>query len=457
MTSKKKKDAPEPTIASTEEPRAVEVTGSNAVPPGAPTSDDGLDFFEVHIQQLGEAMDAVDPEPSVRLVLSQPKNEVSINFPVRMDDGSWRLYTGYRIQHNNIRGPFKGGIRYAPHVTSEEVKALAALMTYKCALADVPFGGAKGGVRIDPRAHSQAELERVTRRFTHDLGTNIGPDYDIPAPDMGTNAQTMVWMMDTYMNGMSSHLKNSVRGVVTGKSLLSGGSIGREKATGQGVMYTIDEWAEETNFNLDGCRFTVQGFGNVGSHAATLMSQAGGILVGVQDHTGAIVEPGGIDPRDLKRYVREHGGVGGYGRAQACTRDDFFAAKCDILIPAALEFQIGKHEAELIQARMIAEGANGPTTPMGEAILRDRGVTFLPDILANSGGVIVSYFEWVQNKRSESWQLREVDSRLKYRIREAYGRVREMATRKKVSNRTAALAVAIERLGASYAERGIFP
>jgi len=423
----------------------------------APAADTGLNFFEVHIEQLNEAMDVAEPMASTRLVLSQPKNEVSVNFPVRNDSGEYKLYTGYRIQHNNILGPYKGGIRYSVHVTQPEVKALAALMTYKCAIADVPFGGAKGGVRLDPRLHSRSELERITRRFTHDLGNNIGPEYDIPAPDMGTNAQTMVWMMDTYMNGMGSRQKNAVRGVVTGKSIGAGGSVGRDKATGQGVMFSIDEWAEERNFNLDGCRFTVQGFGNVGSHAAILMARAGAILVGVQDHAGAIAEENGIDPTDLAAYVAERGSVHGYARATEVDRDTFFSLRADIFIPAALEFQVGRHEAELLQAKVIVEGANGPTTPQGEAILASRGIEIIPDILANAGGVIVSYFEWVQNKRSESWPLREVDTRLKEKMQVAYANVRETAQRLNVSNRTAALIVAIEKLDAAYRERGIFP
>ncbi len=439
-----------------QEAGAVASKASNQSP-SLDMADGGLNFFQVHLAQLAVAMDAVDPDPSVRLVLSEPKNEITVNFPVRMDDGQWRLFTGYRIQHNNILGPYKGGIRYAEHVTQPEVKALSALMTYKCALIGVPFGGAKGGIRITPREHSRAELERVTRRFTHDLGGNIGPEYDIPAPDMGTNAQTMVWMMDTYMNAMTATHKNAVRGVVTGKSLNAGGSAGREKATGQGVMYSIDEWAEEHNFSLDGSRYIVQGFGNVGSFAADLMSKAGAICMAVQDHTGAIYSQAGLDPQALAAWVREHGGVAGFPGSEEITRDEFFSTKCDILIPAALEFQIGAHEAELIQAKVIVEGANGPTTPAGEAILEKKGIEIVPDILANAGGVVVSYFEWVQNKRSESWHLKEVDSRLKFMIGDAYQRVRATASELGVSNRTAALGCAIRRLAEAYAERGIFP
>ena len=430
------------------------------IDPPVPVSENAqsnqLNFFQVHLSQLHYAMDAASTSPLVRLVLSEPKNEVTVNFPARMDDGNWRLFTGYRIQHNNLLGPYKGGIRYSEHVTREEVKALSALMTYKCSLMQIPFGGAKGGVRVNPRLHSTNELEKITRRFVHDLGSNIGPEYDIPAPDMGTNAQTMVWMMDTYMNAQGSR-KNAVRGVVTGKSLSAGGSVGREKATGQGVMFAIDEWAEENHFNLDGCKFIVQGFGNVGSNAAKLMVKAGAILVGVNDHTGSIENQQGIDPKALSHHAAKTGGVAGYEKSSECSRLEFFGLKCDICIPAALEFQISGQEAEVLKCRVIAEGANGPTTPEGDRVLEGRGVEVLPDILANAGGVVVSYHEWVQNRRSETWDLKEVDRRLQHRMRSAYARVRAKAEELKVSNRIAALACALERLEVSYAERGIFP
>lgn len=428
------------------------------IDPPVPVSNvDDLNFFEVVLEQLDSAMNAVGTHPNVRLVLSEPKTEVIVNFPARMDDGSWRLFTGYRIQHNNIFGPYKGGIRYSEHVTQAEVKALASLMTYKCALMKIPFGGAKGGVRVSPREHSSSEIERITRRFTHDLGSNIGPEYDIPAPDMGTNAQTMVWMMDTYMNGYGIATKNANRGVVTGKSLNAGGSVGREKATGQGVVFAIDEWAEETSFNLDSASFIVQGFGNVGSNAAKILAKAGSQLRAVNDHSGSIKNDEGIDPRALTAWVKEHGGVAGYPDAAECTLPEFWATKCDICIPAALEFQIDAAEAESMQCRVVAEGANGPTTPRGDEVLRRRNITVLPDILANAGGVVVSYHEWIQNKRSESWHIKEVDSRLRYRMRTAYGEVRTLAKELNIPNREAAFGVALRRLEDAYLERGIFP
>lgn len=422
-----------------------------------PQEDDPNEFFSIHITQLEKALAAGNIAPHVRTILSQPKNEIIVNFPVRMDNGSFRLFTGYRIQHNNIMGPYKGGIRYHHDVTLGEVKALASLMTYKCALLEVPFGGAKGGVRTNTSELSTQELENITRRFTHDLGNNIGPEYDIPAPDMGTNSQTMVWMMDTYMNTQNNIDKNAQRRIVTGKSLLSGGSRGREKATGQGVVYCIEEWAEERGFTLDGCTFTVQGYGNVGSYTAMILSKLGAILVGVQDHTGSIVNPEGINPRKLADHTKKNGGIKGYSGAKAVESDDFWSAECDICVPAALELQIDDRVARMLKCRMIAEAANGPTTLSGERVLEERGIEVLPDILANAGGVVVSYFEWIQNKRSEAWQLHEVDARLRFMMRNAFQAMRGKARELNIDNRTAALVVSLDRINAVYLERGVFP
>lgn len=419
--------------------------------------DDPNKFFNIHIAQLNRAYGCTEVQPHVRTILGQPKNEIIVNFPVRMDDGHFRLFTGYRIQHNNIMGPYKGGIRYHHDVTLGEVKALAALMTYKCAMLEVPFGGAKGGVRINTREHSIYELERITRRFTHDLGNNIGPEYDIPAPDMGTNSQSMVWMMDTYMNTQNIIDKNAQRRIVTGKSLISGGSRGREKATGQGVVFCIQEWAEERGFNLDGCSFIVQGFGNVGSWSATLLSKLGAICIGVQDHTGSLYNPEGMNPRKLVDHVKEHGGVAGYRGGEAIANEEFWRIKCDICIPAALELQIDEKVAQDLDCKLVVEAANGPTTMGGEAVLAKKGTEILPDILANAGGVVVSYFEWIQNKRSESWQLKEVDDRLLFMMRRSYHEMRSRARERSVDNRTAAFSVALERLNAVYVERGVFP
>jgi glutamate dehydrogenase (NAD(P)+) len=415
------------------------------------------DFYRVHTVQLARCWQHVPIEDHVKLILSEPKNEVIVNSPVEMDDGSHRLFTGYRIQHNNIIGPYKGGIRYHHEVTLEEVKALASLMTYKCALVDIPFGGAKGGIRINPTEHSRDELERITRRFTHDLGNTIGPDYDIPAPDMGTDAQTMVWMMDTYMNMNNQKAKNAQQRVVTGKSLTSGGSRGREKATGQGVVYCIQEWANEHGIRLDGTTYMLQGFGNVGSHTAQIMSRLGAVLVGVQDHTGSVYNPKGIYPRKLIEYVDDAEGVAGYSGADEIDDDEFWGIDADICIPAALELQIDEDVANRLQCDVVVEAANGPATLEGEDVLKDKGIEIIPDIMANAGGVIVSYFEWIQNKRSEYWQLDEVDSRLNFIMKNAFHEMRAFARENDVDNRTAALAVALNRLNSIYVERGLFP
>ncbi len=416
-----------------------------------------LSVFEVAQAQLDRAAHVLRLDSSVHAILSQPKNELIVNFPVRMDDGSYRLFKGYRIQHNNIMGPFKGGVRFHTEVHLDEVKALASWMTWKSALLEVPFGGAKGGIKFDPREHSRAELERITRRFTHSLGSNIGPDYDIPAPDMGTNAQTMVWMMDTYMNSGSRELKNAVRGVVTGKSLTSGGSRGREKATGQGLVFVLQEWAKDRGFSLDGATVAIQGFGNVGSHAARILGRLGASVVAVQDHTGAVANPEGLHPKRLAEYVNRTGGVAGYDHGVAIDREAFFAAEADIFIPAALEMQITADTAPLMKSKVVVEGANGPMDIDGEEILRSKGVDVLPDVLANAGGVTVSYFEWLQNRRAETWSLDDVDKRLHGMMIAAYRTMRRLAIEHSVDNRTAAYCHALSRIQTVYLERGIFP
>ncbi len=417
----------------------------------------GTTFFETHISQFREAMNHVEIAPHVALILSEPKNEIIVNFPVMMDTGEYKLFTGYRIQHNNIMGPYKGGIRFHHDVTLQEVKALAAIMTYKCALLEVPFGGAKGGVALRSSAHSSSEIQKITRRFTHDLGNNIGPEYDIPAPDVGTNSQVMVWMMDTYMNMHNLIDKNAQKRIVTGKSIASGGSRGREKATGQGVVYAIQEWADEHGFRLDGSTYTLQGFGNVGSHAAAILSKLGASLLAVNDHTGTIINEEGLNVRKLTDHVRSTGGVKGYSNSEEITRDEFWATKCDICIPAALELQIDEKEAELLKCKLLVEAANGPTTLDGERVLKRRGIEVIPDLMANAGGVVVSYFEWIQNKRSEQWQLQEIDERLHFMMRRAFHEMRGFAREHDVDNRTAAFAVALNRINDVYAERGIFP
>jgi glutamate dehydrogenase (NAD(P)+) len=415
------------------------------------------DFFKVVQGYLDDAMKIADLPEWVGTILRQPKNEIIVNFPVKMDNGEIRLFKGYRIQHNNILGPFKGGIRYHEGVSLDDVKALAAMMTWKCALMNLPLGGGKGGIKFDPNSVSTEELKRVTRRFIHALGSNIGPETDIPAPDVGTDSRTMAWAMDTYMNTVGHISKQAVKGVVTGKPVASGGTLGREKATGQGVVHCITEWAEEHDFDLGGKTMIVQGFGNVGSNTAVILSKLGVSTIAVGDHTGYLYNPEGFNPHKLQEHVKKHRSISGYSAGKPITREEFFRIKADIFAPCALEAQVGADEATALQVRLVAEGANGPCTPEGEKILLDRGIDILPDVLANSGGVTVSYYEWVQNKRSESWTLEEVDSRLEKAMKRAYREVSELARQKKCSLRVAAYCVALQRIAAVYAERDIFP
>jgi len=393
----------------------------------------------------------------IRLILSQPKNEIIVNFPVRMDNGDVRLFKGYRLQHSSMLGPFKGGLRYHEGVSLDDLKALAAMMTWKCALMQIPFGGGKGGIKFNPHTVSKTELQRITRRFIHSLGNNIGPDYDIPAPDMGTNSQIMAWAMDTYMNTVGHVSKQSVKGIVTGKPVASGGTLGRDKATGQGVVHCITEWARDKNFDLEGATMTIQGFGNVGSFTAVLLSKLGVSLVAVGDHTGYLYNPEGFNPHKLQDYVQATGSIAGYPNGRIISREEFFSTKADIFVPAALENQIGRDEASALNVKLVAEGANGPCNPEGERVLLDRGIDLLPDVLANSGGVTVSYYEWVQNKRSEHWTLEEVDERLESAMKRAYREVVQFARTRKCDLRIAAYALALSRLEVVYKQREIFP
>jgi glutamate dehydrogenase (NAD(P)+) len=407
--------------------------------------------------QFNKAADLMKLDPSIRRILGTTMNEVVVHFPVRMDDGRIEVFTGYRVQHNNALGPFKGGLRFHPAVDIDEVRALATWMTWKCAIAGIPFGGGKGGIQMDPSKYSLTELERISRRFTFALGNTIGPEYDIPAPDVNTNAQIMAWILDTYQSMMPAHERQRMLHVVTGKPIEAGGSLGRDKATGQGVVYLIREWSKDRKFDLAGATYIVQGFGNVGSWAARLMKPFGSKLIAAEDVTGSIAHEAGIDPDELAKYVKGRGGVAGYPGAKPITHLAFLRTKADIFIPAALENQITGATAPLLNVRLVAEGANGPTDPDGDRVLFERKIDLLPDILCNSGGVIVSYFEWLQNKRSESWELQEVDCKLYRRIVDAYARVRETAQQFRVDWRTAAYIVALGRLERVYRERGIFP
>ncbi|MGF1469395.1 MAG: Glu/Leu/Phe/Val dehydrogenase [Sandaracinaceae bacterium] len=414
-------------------------------------------FFRVIQTYLREAAQYTDLPTHVADILSEAKNEIICHFPVRMDDGTTRLFRGYRIQHNNLLGPYKGGMRFHQEASLDDFKALASMMTWKCALMEIPFGGAKGGVQVNPWSLSEEELRRVTRRFTHALGSNIGPEYDIPAPDMGTNARVMVWVMDTYMNTVGHTTKSAQMRVVTGKTITCGGSHGREKATAQGVVHCIVEWAKEKMFDLEGKTVIIQGFGNVGSHSSLLLNKLGVSTVAVGDHSGYLYNPEGFNPHKLSDYVKQHRSIEGYPNGEKIGRDDFFAVKADIFVPAAIENQVGPEEAESLQVRLVAEGANGPINPAGEEVIERRGIEVIPDVLANSGGVTVSYFEWVQNKRSETWDLEEVDQRLERKMVRAYHRVMVHARERGITPRLAAYSLALTTLKNAYEERGIFP
>ncbi len=414
-------------------------------------------LFDVVTEQLAKGATAIRLDADIAAIVSQPKNELIINFPVRLKSGETRMFKGYRVQHNNILGPYKGGIRYHQDVYLDECKALASWMTWKCALAGLPYGGGKGGVKFNPKDYELEDLERITRRFTHALGSNIGPEYDIPAPDMGTNSQTMDWMMDTYVNINSAGDRQAVKRVVTGKSIAAGGSLGRDAATGQGVVYCIQEWAHSKRFNLDGATLAVQGFGNVGSNAARILSRMGVTLTAVGDHTGYYMNPEGFNPHKLAEHNKRNRSLEGYPGGRRISREEFFAAEVDIFVPAALELQIGLAEAKEIRAKVVVEGANGPTDTDGDRILAERGIDVVPDILANSGGVIVSYYEWLQNKRSESWEAEEVTTKLERKMRKNYQSVMDKARDLKCDARTASYAIALERLRDVYRARGVWP
>ena len=414
-------------------------------------------FFKVVQDYIEQAADLIELPKYLRNILPEPKNEIIVHFPVRLDSGEVELFKGYRIQHNNILGPFKGGLRFHPSAGLDDFKALASLMTWKCSLIGVPFGGAKGGIKFDPRLYSTAEIERITRRFIHSLGNNIGPDSDIPAPDVGTGEQTMAWAMDTYVNTNGRGGNQANRGVVTGKPVAVGGTLGRTKATGQGVVHCIVDWADRHAFDLEGKKLMVQGFGNVGSHTAVLLSHLGVSLIAVGDHTGYLYNPEGFNTYRLQEYVRKTGSIQGYPNGETISRSEFFQVTADIFVPAALENQIGAEEARALQVRLIAEGANGPTNPAGEAVLAERGIPVLPDVLANAGGVTVSYYEWVQNRRSESWTITDVDERLEKAMRAGCQHMHDLAHRYGCSYRLACCAAALDRLKIVYEQRGIFP
>jgi glutamate dehydrogenase (NAD(P)+) len=385
--------------------------------------------------------------------LKRPKRALIVDIPIELDNGDIAHFEGYRVQHNLSRGPGKGGVRYHPDVTLEEVMALAAWMSIKNAAVNLPYGGAKGGIRVDPKHLSHKELERMTRRYTSEIGMIIGPQQDIPAPDVNTNPQIMAWMMDTYCMNTGSN----ATGVVTGKPIHLGGSLGRVKATGRGVFVTGRESARRINLKLEGARVAVQGFGNVGSSAAELFVQAGARIVAVQDHSGTIHNEAGFDMADLMAHVKVHGGVGGFKGGDAIAGEDFWDVPTDILIPAALEGQITAERARRMRTRMVLEGANGPTLPTADDILAERGILVVPDVICNAGGVTVSYFEWVQDFSSFFWTEDEINVRLDKIMVGALKNIWDTADRHKITLRTATFAVACERILTARVERGLYP
>jgi glutamate dehydrogenase (NAD(P)+) len=385
--------------------------------------------------------------------LRRPKRTLIVDIPIELDDGTVAHYEGFRSQHSLTRGPGKGGVRYHPDVTLEEVMALAAWMSIKNAAVNLPYGGAKGGIRVEPKKLSTKELERLTRRYTSEIGIIIGPQQDIPAPDVNTNGQIMAWMMDTY----SMNVGATATGVVTGKPIHLGGSLGRVKSTGRGVFVTGREAARRIGLPLDGARVAVQGMGNVGSSAAELFNQSGARIVCAQDHTGTIFNEHGFDLAELMPHLRATGGVAGFKGADAIDNEDFWDVDCDILIPAALEGQINAGRANRIRARLVLEGANGPTLPSADDVLADRGVLVVPDVICNAGGVTVSYFEWVQDFSSFFWTEDEINMRLDKIMVGALKNIWDTADRHRITLRTATFAVACERILTARQERGLYP
>ncbi len=405
------------------------------------------------LEQLDNVAARINLEPNLHARLRQPQRALEVAIPVAMDDGSERVFTGYRVQHNLARGPAKGGMRYSPAVDEDEVKALAMWMTWKCAVVSIPYGGAKGGVTVDPKALSSAELERLTRRFVAELLPIIGPEKDIPAPDVGTNAQVMAWMMDAY----SSYVGHTVTSVVTGKPLSIGGSAGREEATGRGVALVAREMARRTGITLSGASVVIQGFGNVGGATAQILSKEFGCrIVGLSDARNAFYNPKGFDIADLLQRAPLHGSLPTEMSGEKVSADEFLSLPCDILIPAALENQITRDNAAQIRPKMIVEAANGPTTPAADVILRENGVIVVPDILANAGGVTVSYFEWVQGRDEYFWSAEEVNMRLEKIMVNACNEVWTIAQRENADLRMAAYISGVGRVAEAIRTRGIY-
>ena len=408
--------------------------------------------FEAMMSRFDRAAELLDLEPGLYKVLRSAEKEITVSIPVLMDNGEVEVFTGIRVLHNTSRGPAKGGIRFDMNVNLDEVKALAAWMTWKCAVVNIPFGGAKGGVICDPLKMSVGELERVTRRYTSGLISTLGPDSDVPAPDVNTNERVMAWLMDTY----SMHVGHTVNAVTTGKPVEMGGSQGRREATGRGVMFTALEALQHLKMDVKGATVAVQGFGNVGSVAAQLMQREGCTVVAISDRTGGYHNPKGIDVDDAIAYVRKHRSLEGYNKGDVITNEQLLELEVDVLIPAALENVITTKNAKNIKAKIICEGANGPTTAKADAILDEKGVFVIPDILANAGGVTVSYFEWVQNRGGYYWDEPTVNDRLRNIMVNSFHDVLKLSEQHKVNMRTASYMVAISRVATVHRLRGIY-
>jgi len=408
--------------------------------------------FEAMMERFDNAAQLLNLDRGLYKVLRNPEKQIITSVPIVRDNGEVEVFTGYRVLYNTSRGPAKGGIRFDLNVTLEEVKALAAWMTWKCALVNIPFGGAKGGVVCDPTTMSIGELEKVTRRYTSSIIETLGPDSDVPAPDVNTNERVMAWIMDTY----SMHKRHTVTAVVTGKPVEMGGSLGRREATGRGCMIVTRESLAKLGMSLKGARIAVQGFGNVGSVAADLMAKEGAIIVAVSDKSTALHNPKGLDIQDLLTWAKEHRQLAGYPKAETIQHNELLTLDCDVLVPAATENVITSKNARNIKAKVICEGANGPTSANADKILEEKGIFVIPDILANAGGVTVSYFEWVQDRGGYFWDEETVNRRLEAILVRSFGEVMAMASRYKVANRIASYIVAVDRVAAMHRLRGLY-
>lgn len=410
--------------------------------------------FRLAVAQFNEAAEAMHLDTNLRERLKLPQRSLIVSVPVRMDDGRVEVFTGYRVQHDTARGPSKGGIRYHPEVNLGEVAALSMWMTWKCALADLPYGGAKGGVRVDPKQLSRGELQRLTRRYAAEIFPLIGPDKDVPAPDVGTDQQVMAWIMDTY----SQQVGYAVQGVVTGKPLSIGGSLGREEATGRGVVYVTLEALQHLKLDVSKATVAIQGFGNVGSHTARIMQQAGARVIAVSDVSGGLYNPQGLDIPDLlRRYHEHHEPLRHIALGEPITNEELLQLDCTVLVPAALSEQITEANAAKVRCRILAEGANGPTTLEADRILTDHGIFIIPDILANSGGVIVSYFEWVQDVQRFFWKAKDIQERLQDIITSAFHRTLHFSLERRTTMRMAALMSGIDKVAQAHLQRGLYP